>query len=149
MNEVKVSLNFQCAIINYFEARFMKLKISFKHLKHTPALDERIKEKSEKLDKYFEGNTNVSWVCWVHGDEHWAEIKVHGPKFDFFAKAYADNMYKSLDLCIEKMERQFEKKKDIYKNKIHGAPTPKYREIEALVSDETEYQEKLNEEKSA
>ena len=66
----------------------MKLKISFKHLKHTPALDERIKEKSEKLDKYFEGNTSVSWVCWVHGDEHWAEIKVHGPGFDFFAKAF-------------------------------------------------------------
>ena len=33
----------------------MKLKISFKHLEHTPALDERIKEKSQKLKKYFEG----------------------------------------------------------------------------------------------
>ena len=72
----------------------MKLKISFKHLNHTPALDERIKEKSEKLDKYFEGNTSVSWTCWVSGDDHWAEIKAHGPKFDFFAKASADNMYK-------------------------------------------------------
>jgi putative sigma-54 modulation protein len=129
----------------------MKLKISFKHLKHTPALDQRIKEKSEKLEKYFEGNTSVSWVCWVHGDEHWAEIKVHGPKFDFFAKAYADNMYKSLDLCIEKIERQFEKQKDIYKNRIHHSPyqTPKYKEIESRVWDEIEFQEKEREEQSA
>ena len=67
----------------------MKLKISFKHLNHTPALDERIKEKSEKLDKYFEGNTSVSWTCWVSGDDHWAEIKAHGPKFDFFGEELA------------------------------------------------------------
>jgi putative sigma-54 modulation protein len=129
----------------------MKLKISFKHLKHTPALDERIKEKSEKLKKYFEGNTSVSWVCWVQDNEHWAEIKVHGPKFDFFAKACADNMYKTLDLCVDKMERQFEKQKDIYKNRLHHSPnqSPKYREIEARMWDEIEFQEKEMEEKSA
>ncbi len=129
----------------------MKLKISFKHLKHTPALDERIKEKSEKLEKYFEGNTSVSWTCWVEGDNHWAEIKAHGPKFDLFAKACADNMYKSLDLCIEKMEKQYDKQKDLYKNKIHHAPykTPKYLEIAERVMDEIHFQEKELEEKSA
>lgn len=129
----------------------MKLKISFKHLKHTPALDERIKDKSQKLKKYFEGNTNVAWTCWVSGNDHWAEIKVHGPGFDFFAKASSDNMYKSLELCIDKMERQFEKQKDQYKNKIHHAhkQTPKYLEIHARMKDEIEYQEKELEEKSA
>jgi putative sigma-54 modulation protein len=127
----------------------MRLTISFKHLKHTPALDQRIKDKSEKLEKYFDGNTSVHWVCWVHADEHWAEIKVHGPKFDFFAKACADNMYKSLDLCIEKMERQFEKKKDIYKNKIHNPQSLKNMEIEALISDEIEYQDQIFKEESA
>lgn len=127
----------------------MKLKISFKHLKHTPALDERIKEKSEKLEKYFEGNTSVEWVCWVHGDEHWAEIKVHGPKFDFFAKGCSDNMYKSLDVCIDKMERQVVKKKAMFKNKIHASLSPKHLTINEMVQDEEEYQDKLLEEKSA
>ena len=129
----------------------MKLKISFKHLNHTPALDERIKEKSEKLDKYFEGNTSVSWTCWVSGDDHWAEIKAHGPKFDFFAKASADNMYKSLDLCVEKMERQFDKQKDLYKNKIHNAAheSLKYKVIQERIKDEIDFQNKEMEEKSA
>jgi putative sigma-54 modulation protein len=129
----------------------MKLKISFKHLKHTPALDERIKEKSEKLSKYFEGNTSISWVCWVHGDEHWAEIKVHGPKFDFFAKACADNMYKTLDLCVDKIDRQFEKQKDIFKNRLHkgASESPKYKEILARIRDEDEFQKKEWEEKTA
>ena len=129
----------------------MKLKISFKHLDHTPALDERIHEKSEKLEKYFEGNISVHWVCWVHDEKHWAEVKVHGPKFDFFAKASADNMYKSLDLVIEKMERQIEKQKDILRNKMHSDPysTPKYLEINQRIYEEEEVYFAELEEKSA
>jgi putative sigma-54 modulation protein len=120
----------------------MKLKISFKHLDHTPSLDQRIQEKSQHFAKYFQGNTNVQWTCWVHGDEHWAEVKVHGPKFDFFAKACADNMYKSLDFCVEKIERQFEKQKDLKRNKLHSHPyqTPKYQEIMSRLQDEEDYQ---------
>ncbi len=129
----------------------MKLKISFKHLEHTPALDQRIHEKSEKFEKYFQGNTNVQWFCWVHNDEHWAEIKVHGPKFNFFAKACADNMYKSLDLVVEKMERQIEKQKDQKRNKLHSHAyqSPKYKEIEERIKDEEKFYDKYLEEKSA
>jgi putative sigma-54 modulation protein len=129
----------------------MKLKISFKHLDHTPSLDERIKEKSEKFEKYFQGNTKIEWFCWVHNEEHWAEIKVHGPKFDFFAKACADNMYKSLDLVVEKMERQIEKQKDQKRNKLHSHPysTPKYIQIEGSIKDEEEFYYKELEERSA
>lgn len=129
----------------------MKLKISFKHLEHTPALDQRIKEKSERLEKYFQGNVQVQWVCWVHESEHWAEIKVHGPKCDFFAKAQSDNMYKSLDLVIDKIERQVEKQKDVRRNKIHQAPfeSPKYQEIQRQIHDEEEFAAKEQEERSA
>ncbi len=116
----------------------MKLKISFKHLDHTPALDQRITEKSEHFEKYFHGNISVHWLCWVHNDEHWAEVKIHGPKFDFFAKASADNMYKSLDLVVEKAERQFEKQKDMSRNKIHKEPygSPKHKAIRDKIYEE-------------
>lgn len=129
----------------------MKLKISFKHLKHTPALDERIKEKSAKFEKYFNGSCSIQWVCWVHEGEHWAELKVHGPKFDFFAKGCADNMYKTLDLVVEKMERQIEKKKDIWKNKLHSSlyVSPKYKEIQQIIKDEEEAYFEKYEEKTA
>lgn len=129
----------------------MKLKISFKHLKHTPALDERIKEKTERLEKYFQGNINVHWVCWVHEDEHWAEIKVHGPRFDFFAKASTDNMYKSLDLAIDKIERQFEKQKDMKKNKLHHSShlSPKEIEIQKIIKDEEDSYLQYLEDRSA
>lgn len=116
----------------------MKLTISFKHMEHTPALDQRITEKSEHFEKYFKGNVSVQWFCWVHNNQHWAEVKIHGPKFDFFAKASADNMYKSLDLVVEKMERQFEKQKDMKRNKLHKEPygSPKHLAIQQKIYEE-------------
>ncbi|MFP5387441.1 MAG: ribosome hibernation-promoting factor, HPF/YfiA family [Bacteriovoracia bacterium] len=97
----------------------MKLTITFKHLEHTPALDERIREKSEKLHKYLGGHLDVQWICGIEDNEHWAEVKIHGGHNDFFAKASADNMYKCLDKVIEKVERQLEKQKGSH-NKIHS-----------------------------
>ena len=126
----------------------MKLKISFKQLKHTEALDERIKEKSEKFNKYFQANIDVQWVCWVHDDKHWAEVKVIGPRFEFFAKACADNMYKSLDLVVEKIERQFEKQKDMYKKHKDKYQSHKYQEMFRQIRDEEEASFEI-EEKSA
>jgi len=130
----------------------MKLTISFKHLEHTPALDERIREKSDKLEKYFQGSTSAHWVCWVDNkQQHWAEIQFHGPKFDFFAKASADNMYKALDLAVDKIERQIDRKHELRRNKLHNNPyeSPKYQEIKRALADEEETREKEYEEKSA
>jgi putative sigma-54 modulation protein len=129
----------------------MKLKISFKHLEHTPALDQRIKEKSGRFEKYFQGNVTLTWFCWVQDNIHWAEIKLHGPKFDFFAKASSDNLYKCLDIVCEKMERQIERQKDQWKNKLHSHPyqTPKYKQIENRLRDEEEVYNQNMEEKSA
>ena len=129
----------------------MKLKISFKHLDHTPALDERIQEKSQKFEKFYKGNVDVQWICWVHEEKHWAEVKVHGPKFDFFAKAHADNMYKSLDLVVEKIERQFEKQKGQKKNRIQEASNQslKYLEIQKQINEEEKVFFEELEEKSA
>lgn len=122
----------------------MKLTISFKQLEHTPALDARIQEKSEKFEKYFQGNISVQWTCSIHNGYHWAEIKLHGPKLDFFAKAGAENLYKALDMVVDKMERQIEKQKDMKRNRLHSfaQQTPKHLEIIKRIKDEDEaYQE--------
>ena len=129
----------------------MKIKISFKNLEHTPSLDQRIQEKSEKFKKYFQGNTVVHWFCWVHNEEHWAEIKVNGPKFSFVAKGCSDNMYKSLDLALDKMERQVERQKELKRNKMHSHHfiTPKYLQIQDSLRDEEEFLSRDWEDRSA
>lgn len=97
----------------------MKVSISFKHLDHTPALDERIMEKSKRLEKYFEGKSDCKWICFVKSGIHYAEISLRGPHYDYFAVGTSDSLYKSLDLALEKIERQICKRKEKIKNKIH------------------------------
>lgn len=97
----------------------MKVSITFKHLDHTPALDERIREKSKKLEKYLEGKSDCKWICFVKSGVHYAEISLRGAHFDYFAVGTSDNLYKSLDVALEKMERQIGRKKDKLKNKLH------------------------------
>lgn len=107
----------------------MNVKISFKHLDHTEALDEMIQKKSQKLEKYFEGHFDVHWVCWCDEKQsHWAEVKVHGHSLDFYAKASSDLLYKTLDLVIEKVDKQMSKQKTKLRNKVHKNSSLKYQE---------------------
>ncbi|MFZ8932468.1 MAG: ribosome hibernation-promoting factor, HPF/YfiA family [Bacteriovoracaceae bacterium] len=97
----------------------MKITISFKQLDHTPSLDDMIRKKSEKIAKYLNGKTEVKWTCFVKNQVHFAEITLLGPDVYYNATASSDNLYKSLDLAVEKIEKQISKKKDKLKNKIH------------------------------
>lgn len=97
----------------------MKIVSSFKHLDHTPALDEKIESKSQKLKKYFDGNLEVHWTCYVRDDgAHCAEIKLLGPSFEYHAAAHSETLYKTLDMAVNKVEKQIHKKKDKWKKNI-------------------------------
>ena len=87
----------------------MKCDITFRNLEHTEALDDKIRQKSEKLSKFFGGNPEVNWVCWVQKDEQFAEVKLHDGKNHFQALASSDNLYKTIDLAIEKLQNQQKK----------------------------------------
>lgn len=89
----------------------MNLTLTFKHIEHTPALDEKIREKAAKLEKYLDGNMNVKWTCTVKGELQTSEIEVTGHKGPpFFASSTADNLYKTLDDVVQKVSRQIRKK---------------------------------------
>lgn len=90
----------------------MKTTITFLHLDHTEALDQRIEEKSEKLQKYLGGRTHIKWNCFVKGNQHCAEAILIGPHFEYSAKGSSDNLYKSIDQVISKIEKQLVKKKE-------------------------------------
>ena len=98
----------------------MNLVITFKNLEHTEALDAKIREKSDRFKKYFQGKTNVKWTCYVKGGDHFAELDISGPRFGYHATANSESLYKTLDMVIHKMERQLTKKKEKGKNHIHN-----------------------------
>lgn len=96
----------------------MKITISFLHLEHTQALDERIREKSLKLAKYFNDKGTMKWNCYVKNGVHYAEVTYHAQSFEYHAKGHSDSLYKTIDIVLEKIEKQVIKKKEKF-NKIH------------------------------
>lgn len=84
----------------------MTVNITFRHMEHTPALDTVIREKSEKFTKWFGPSTSVKWTCWTEGIDHCAEVTVHSGHQEYFAKAHADDMYKTFDMVVHKIQNQ-------------------------------------------
>ncbi len=89
----------------------MKITVSFHHLEHTPSLDERIQEKSQKLNKYLDGKTHVKWSCYVKDGNHHADVHLIGPHFEHRATAHSDSLYKTIDMVMDKVEKQLSKQK--------------------------------------
>ena len=117
----------------------MKIVSSFKHLEHTPALDDKITSKSKKLKKYFDGNFEVHWTCYIRDDgKHCADIKLLGPSFEYHAQAHSEKLYKSLDMVVSKIEKQVHKKKDKWKQHISHkhAPSVKDQQLSQMEWDE-------------
>jgi putative sigma-54 modulation protein len=97
----------------------MDLTISFKNFPHTEAVDERIRQKSEKICKLLGDEKNIKWTCYSKDKQYYVEVKVTGPQLEYHAKAHHENMYKSFDLVTAKLEKQLSKKKGKWKNKMH------------------------------
>ena len=117
----------------------MNLKISYHHLESTPSIDSKVTEKAGHLKKYFDGKIDVNWVCSVERDRHKSEVNVHAGKFHFHAEAEDDNLYKTLDDVLQKIERQVSKKSDIVKDKIHRQRTDVDSLLVEKTVDEDEY----------
>ncbi len=98
----------------------MKMKISFRHMEHTPSLDDKIKEKCEKLSRFLGNDATVSWTCIAEKHDQVSEVHIHHKGIDIHATAHADDLYKTFDMCIAKLEHQLEKTAQTNYNKEKG-----------------------------
>lgn len=84
----------------------MKCQITFRNMEHTSALDELIRQKSEKLSRFLGPEASIDWVCWVQKNDQYAEVKVNDGRNHYNALADSDNLYKTIDLAIDKLQSQ-------------------------------------------
>ena len=97
----------------------MKLEIAFNHLEPTPSIKSKIEDKAEKLKKYFHGDLHVTWTCSVNKDRHISHVTIFGDKIDIHAESTQDNLYKTFDDVIHKLEKQLVKLKSKNTHHIH------------------------------
>jgi putative sigma-54 modulation protein len=87
----------------------MNLNITFRHMDHTPALDNIIRDKSTKFEKWFGPATNIHWTCWREGVDFCSEVSINNGSDKYFAKAHDNDLYKTFDHIVNKIQNQMSK----------------------------------------
>ena len=97
----------------------MKLTIAYKKMKHSENVDRKIKEKLERLERHFGPTTNIHWTCSMKGFKYTSHVDITSPHHSFHAEAVAENLYKTFDMAVDKLDKQLMKTKIKVNNKMH------------------------------
>ena len=92
----------------------MKFTILGKNIDVTPGLKAAVEEKIGRLEKYFTPDTNVNVTLTVDKDRHKIEVTITVKGKIIRSEQSSNDMYVSIDLVEEVIERQLKK----YKNKL-------------------------------
>ncbi|HZE87958.1 MAG TPA: ribosome-associated translation inhibitor RaiA [Verrucomicrobiae bacterium] len=92
----------------------MKLVITGRHIEITPALKSFTREKIAKLDRWVDEVMEVHAILVVEKHRHVAELVVHGRHLTLSARGASADMYASIGTCIDRLEKQARKKKEMH-----------------------------------
>ena len=112
-----VKSKYQKAATNGGELRkeaYMKFIITGRNIDVTPGLDVAIRDKIGRLDKYFTEDTTANVTLSVDKDRHKIEVTIPVKNGIIRAEQVSSDMYVSIDLVEEVIERQLKK----YKNRL-------------------------------
>jgi putative sigma-54 modulation protein len=90
----------------------MNLNISGHHVEITHSLRQFVKSKFQRLERHFDQLIDTDVILHVEKIRHRAEARLHVSGGTLFAEAEADDMYKSIDALIDKLDTQVRKFKE-------------------------------------
>lgn len=99
----------------------MQLNITGQHLELTEALQEYVSTKFERLERHVDNITNVQVVLKLEKERQIAEATLHVAGADLHATAEAEDMYASIDMLTDKIDRQLIKHKEKAQARNQGA----------------------------
>ncbi|MEW6380091.1 MAG: ribosome-associated translation inhibitor RaiA [bacterium] len=97
----------------------MQVLITGRHMEMTDALQDYVKNKVERVGKYLENIKEADVILSVEKYRHSAEVTIKANGITINGEEETDDMYSSIDLVMEKIERQVKK----YKEKIRQHKT--------------------------
>ncbi|MCX8044299.1 MAG: ribosome-associated translation inhibitor RaiA [Desulfobacterota bacterium] len=91
----------------------MDIIVTFRHIQPNDALRSYAEEKASRIGKYVNNVREIHVILTLEKRSYVAEVIVHVNRAKITAKeATEDNMYASIDLVMDKIERQIKKYKD-------------------------------------
>lgn len=99
----------------------MKFNIHGKKLEVTDSISNYIKEKLERLDKYFENPDDITATVLIklRGNEQVVEATINANKFILRGEESHKDLYASIDKVSDKIERQIRKNKTRMSRKVN------------------------------
>jgi putative sigma-54 modulation protein len=99
----------------------MNITITFRHMDGSEAVKKHAHEKIAKLQKFLRQTMSAQVTIAVEGLEHIAEVGISSGSAHFHATERSNDMYASIDMVLDKLERQIRAQKgaDLAK-KRHG-----------------------------
>lgn len=90
----------------------MQINLTGHHVEITPALREYVTSKLSRLERHFEQLTDIHCILTVEKLRHRAEATVNLKGAKLFADATEEDMYKSIDMMLDKLDRQVKRHKE-------------------------------------
>jgi putative sigma-54 modulation protein len=97
----------------------MKIVITARHFEASDDLKAHIEGHLDDVERFLDRVNEATVILAVEKYRHRAEIIVTSPIKQFVSAAVTDDMYKSVDECIDKLKAQFKRSKE--KLKSHKA----------------------------
>ena len=101
----------------------MQTSVTFKNLDPSETLKSYAREKLDRLDKYLYNPAEANVVLSVEKFRHIAEITIAGDRLNINGKEETDNMYSTIDMVLDKLEKQIKKSKQKIRKRKGGGKT--------------------------
>jgi putative sigma-54 modulation protein len=108
----------------------MQVNITFRHLESTEALKSYAREKVEHIQKFIDRPSEAHVVLYVDHLEHHADINLKAGQFHLRGQARSEDMYASIDLATDKIQKQLKKHKEKLKNHKFAPPPPGWQPVD-------------------
>lgn len=105
----------------------MQMNITFRHLDPIDSLKNYAREKVERVNKYLDKATDAHVVLSVEKHLHSADIRIQSGPFVLRGRERSEDMYASIDLAMDKIERQLKRYKERLKSH-HGRERVHHRQ---------------------
>ena len=97
----------------------MNIQLTGHHVDVTPALREHLVEKLERVKHHFDHAVEVKAIFSVEKHLQTASLRLRSNGHDFHAEDSQENLYASIDLAVDKLDKQVIKHKKKLNNVSH------------------------------
>lgn len=115
----------------------MNINVRGKNVQVTPALKDHVERRIGKLGRFFETNQEAQVTLTVEKDRHRIEVTIPLNGYILRGEEETGDMYASIDMVLDKLEKQIEKYKTRISRKMRDSSIRDMPPVSEIVEEDT------------